>query len=84
MDTKNTPLLGSAYSGYVPQPDPNDPNKVIRKFGILEFYEDRNRTPWHVPSPLNLNPTNTPLPKFKDHLHMFLGNGTCYVEEHLN
>jgi hypothetical protein len=32
---------------------------------------------------LNLNPTTNPLPKFKDHLPKFFGNGTIYVNEHL-
>lgn len=39
---------------------------------------------WHVPSPLNLTPFATPLPKFKDNLPRFSGNDTCFVEEHLN
>lgn len=80
MAAQNPPLLGSVYSGYVPQADPNDPNKVIKKFGIFEFFEYVNRTPWHVPIPLNLTPTTSPLSKIKYHLPNFSGNGTCSVE----
>jgi hypothetical protein len=36
-----------------------------------------------VSSPLDLAPTTTPLPKFKDHLPKFSGNGTISVNEHL-
>lgn len=80
----NHPLLGSIYSRCAPQADPNNPNKVINKFGIFEFSEDENPTPWHVPPPLNLSPTTAPFPKFKDYLPKFSSNGTCIVEEHLN
>ncbi len=78
------PRFVSVYSGYAPQAYPNDLNKMIKKFGIFEFSEDLNTTPWHVPSPLNLAPATAPLPKFKDYLPNFTGNGTCTVEEHLN
>ena len=80
----NPPLLGSVYNGYVPQVDPNNPNKVIKKFGMFEFSEDVNTTPWHVPSLLHLAPSTAPLLKFKDYLPKFLDIGTCTVEEHLN
>lgn len=32
-----TPPLGSVFSKYQPTPHPNDPNKIINKFGIFEF-----------------------------------------------
>jgi len=34
-------------------------------------------------SPLNLSPTTQPLPKFKDHLPRFSGNGIVTTNEHL-
>jgi hypothetical protein len=34
-------------------------------------------------SPLNLNPTTTPFPKFKGHLLKFFGNDTISVNDHL-
>jgi hypothetical protein len=36
-----------------------------------------------VPSPLNLKPTTTPLPKFKYHFPKFSGYGTMFVNENL-
>ena len=77
-------LLGSMYSGYNPIVSANDPNKVIKTYGLFRFEEDLNTTPWHVSSPLNLAPARAPLPKFKDYLPKFSGNGTCTVEDHLN
>jgi hypothetical protein len=56
---------------------------VIKKFGLFQFEEDATNTPWHVSSPLNLAPTANPLPKFKDHLPKFSGNGTISTKEHL-
>lgn len=84
QNAQNPALLGSVYSGHVPQAHPNNLNKVIKKSGIFEFFEDVNPTPWYVPSPLNLAPATTPLPKFKDYLPKFSGNVTCTIEEHLN
>ena len=84
MAAQNPSLLGSVYSGYVPQTDPNESNKVTNKFGIFEFSEDLNATPWHVPSPLNLVLATAPLPKFKIYLPKFSSNGICTIEEHLN
>ena len=77
-------LLGSMYSGYNPIVSANDPKKVIKSYGLFQFEEDLNATPWHVSSPLNLAPARIPLPKFKDYLPKFFGNGTCTVEDHLN
>jgi len=37
-----------------------------------------------VSSPLDLSPTTNPLPKFKDHLPKFLGNGTISTKDHLS
>jgi hypothetical protein len=56
---------------------------VIKKFGLFQFEEDATTTPWHVSSPLNLTPAANPLPKFKDHLPKFSGNGTISTKEHL-
>lgn len=77
-------ILGSMYSGYNPVTSTNDPTKVIKKYGFFHFEEDVNDTPWHVPSPLNLNPARQPLPKLKDYFPNFSGNGTYIVEDHLN
>lgn len=77
-------LLGSMYSGYNPIVSANDPNKVIKTYGLFRFEDDLNATLWHVSSPLNLAPACVPLPKFKDYLPKFSGNGTCTVEDHLN
>ena len=77
-------LLGNMYSGYNPTASANDPTKVIKTYGLFQFEEDANTTPWHVPSPLNLAPARQPLPKFKDYLPKFSGNGTCTVKDHLN
>lgn len=77
-------VLGSMYSGYNPTIYTIDPTKVVKKYEFFCFEEDENDTPWHVSSPLNMNPTRKPLPKFKDYLPKFLGIGTCMVEDHLN
>jgi len=45
--------------------------------------EDTNTTPWYASSPLNLNPTTNPIPKFKDHFPKLSGSGTISVNEHL-
>ena len=74
----------SMYNRYNPITSTNESTKFINKYGLLHFEEDANDTPWHVPSPLNLNPARQPLPKFKDYLPKFSGNGTCTVEDHLN
>jgi hypothetical protein len=51
---------------------------------MFRFKEDENTTPWHVSSPLNIAPTTTSLPKFKQHLPIFYNNDVNYVNEHLN
>jgi len=51
---------------------------------LFEIENDLNATPWNLPSRLDLPPTTTPLPKFKDYLPKFSGNGTYTVEDHLN
>jgi hypothetical protein len=71
------------YNHYNPVVSTTNPTKVIKQFGLFKFEEDLNATPWHVSSPLNLAPATTPLPKFKDHLPKFSGNGTISVNEHL-
>lgn len=77
-------VLGSMYNRYNPVIYTNDLTKVIKKKKLFRFEEDANDTPWHVPSPLNLNPARQPLPKFKDYLPKFSRNGPCMVEDHLN
>jgi hypothetical protein len=76
-------LIGSMYNHYNHVVSTTNPTKVIKQFGLFKFEEDLDATPWHVSSPLNLAPTTTPLPKFKDHLPKFSGNGTISVNEHL-
>lgn len=77
-------LLGSVFRGYTLQAKPNDPNEVIKRFGIFKFCEDHNATPWHVLSPLNMTPPTKTLHKFKYHLPMFAGYGTCTMDDHLS
>jgi hypothetical protein len=76
-------IIGSIYSHQVPIQSTTNPAKVIKKYGLFQFKEDATTTPWHVSSPLNLTPATLPLPKFKDHLPRFLGNGTITTNEHL-
>jgi hypothetical protein len=76
-------IIGSIYSHQVPIQSTTNPAKVINKYGLFQFEEDATTTPWHVSSPLNLTPATHPLPKFKDHLPRFLGNGTITTNEHL-
>jgi hypothetical protein len=64
------------YSHFNPVQSTTNPAKVIKQYGLFQFEEDANATPWHVSSPLDLTPATTPLPKFKDHLPKFSGNGT--------
>jgi hypothetical protein len=71
------------YSHFNHVQSTTNPVKVIQQYGLFQFEEDANTTMWHVSSPLNLNPTTTPLPKFKYHLPKFLGNGTISINEHL-
>jgi hypothetical protein len=54
---------------------------MIKQYGLFQFEEDENTIPWHVSSTLDLAPTTTPLPKFKDHFPKFSGNGTISVNE---
>jgi hypothetical protein len=76
-------VIGSIYSHQIPIQSTTNPSKVIKKYGIFQFEEDATTTPWHVSSPLNLAPATQPLPKFKDHLPRFSGNGTVTTNEHL-
>jgi len=61
-----------------------NPAKVIKKFGLFHIEEDVTTTPWHVSSTLDISPAIDPLPKFKDHLPKFSGNGTSSTKEHLS
>jgi len=76
-------VIGSIYSHKVPIQSITNPTKVIKKYGIFQFEEDSTTTPWHISSPLNLEPTTNPLPKFKEHLPRFSGNNTITTNEHL-
>jgi hypothetical protein len=76
-------VIGSIYSHQVPIQSTTNPAKVIKKYGLFQFEEDATTTPWHMSSPLNLAPATQPLPKFKDHLPRFSGNGTVTTNEHL-
>jgi hypothetical protein len=76
-------LIGSIYSHQIPIQSTTNPAKVIKKYGLFQFEEDATTTPWHVSSPLNLAPSTQPLPKFKDHLPRFSGNGILTMNEHL-
>jgi hypothetical protein len=51
--------------------------------GFFQFEEDVTTTTSHVSSPLNLALATQPLPKFKDHLRRFSGNGIVTTNEHL-
>ena len=56
---------------------------MIKKLGIFSYEVDADATPWLVKSPLNLPPPTDSLPKFKDHLPKFSGNGVTTTNEHL-
>jgi hypothetical protein len=64
-------VIGSLYNHHVPVQSTTNPTKVIKKYGLFQFEEDAMTTPWHVPSPLNLEPTTRPLPKFKENFPRF-------------
>jgi len=75
--------IESIYIHVVPVQSTTNPTKVIKKYGLFQFEEDSTTTPWHVSSPLNLEPATNPLPKFKDHLPKFSGNDTISTKDHL-
>jgi hypothetical protein len=81
--TSTSSLIGSMYNHYNHVVSTTNSAKVIKQFGLFKFDGDLNITMWHVSSPLDLAPTTTPLPKFKDHLPKFSGNGTISTNEHL-
>jgi hypothetical protein len=76
-------LIESMYSHYNPVVSTTNPAKVIKQYDLLKFVEDTNATSWYLSSPLGLDPATTLLPKFKDHLPNFSGNGTISINEHL-
>jgi hypothetical protein len=76
-------VIGSIYSHQIPIQSTTNPAKVINKYGLFQFEEDATPTSWHVSFPLNLAPATHPLPKFKDHLPRFSGNGIITTNEHL-
>jgi hypothetical protein len=76
-------VIGSLYSHHVPVQSTTKPTKVIKKYGIFQFEEDTTTTPWHVSSPLNLEPATRSLPKFKENIPRFSGNKIVTTNEHL-
>ena len=62
---------------------PTNTQKVIKKLGIFSYEVDADATPCLVKSPLNLPLPTDSLPKFKDHLPKFSGNGVTTANEHL-
>jgi hypothetical protein len=76
-------VIGILYSHHVPVQSTTNPTKFIKKYGIFQFKENATTTPWHVSSPLNLEPATRPLPNFKQHLPKFSGNNTVSTNEHL-
>jgi hypothetical protein len=76
-------VIGSLYSHHIPIQSTTNPTKVIKRYGIFQFEEDATTTPWHVSSPLKLEPTTRPLHKFKEHLPKFSRNNIVTTNEHL-
>jgi hypothetical protein len=76
-------VIGSIFNHQIPIQSTTNPMKFIKKYGLFQFEEDATTTLWHMSSPLNLTLAAQPLPKFKDHLSKFLGNGTITTNEHL-
>jgi hypothetical protein len=59
--------IGSLFGGCNPVVSATNPGKVIHKYGIFEFEEDLNNSPWFVPTPLKFAHPVNPLPhKFKN------------------
>jgi hypothetical protein len=78
-------LMGSMFSGCNHVVSTTNPGKVIRKYGIFEFEEDLNNSPWFVPTPLKfVHPINTLPHKFKNHMPLFHGDRIVTVIEHLH
>lgn len=71
------------FSQFHPTHVLNNAQKVINILGIFQYEVDADATPWHVSSPLNIVPATNPLPKFKDHLPKFFGNGVTTANENL-
>jgi hypothetical protein len=77
-------LIGILFGGCNHVVSATDPGKVVRKYGLFDFEEDINNSPWFVPIPLKFAHLVKPLPhKFKNHLPLFHGNGTVMVIEHV-
>ena len=77
-------LIGSLFGGFNPVVSGINPMKFVRKYGLFEFKEDLNNSPWFVPTPLSFaHPVNLLPHKFKDHLPLFRGDGTVTTIEHL-
>ena len=76
--------IGSLFGGCNPVVSVTNLRKVIQKYGIFEFEEDLNNSPWFVPIPLKFAHPVNPLPhKVKQHLSLFHGDGIVKVVEHL-
>jgi hypothetical protein len=77
--------IGTLLSGCSPMVSATNPGKVIHKYGMFEFEEDLNNSPWFVPIPFKFTHPVNPLPhKFKNHFPLFHGDGTITVIEHLH
>jgi hypothetical protein len=76
-------VIGSLYNHHMPIQSTTNPIKFIKKYGFFQLEEDTTTTLWHVSSPLNLEPTTHPLPKFKENLPRFSGNNTVTTNEHM-
>jgi hypothetical protein len=61
-----------------------NPHKVIYKYRLLPYVEDIDCKQCHVPSPQNLKPYITPLPKFEEQFLRFSSEGVINTSEHLN
>jgi hypothetical protein len=80
--SSSSSVIGSLYSHHIPVQSTTNPTKFIKKYGLFQFEEDVKTTPWHVSSPLNLEPATYPLPKFKEHLPRFSINNSVTTNEH--
>ena len=78
-------LIGSLFGGCNPMVSTTNPGKFICKYGIFEFGEDLNNSPWYVHTPLKFAHPVNPLPhKFKNHLPLFHDDGTVTMVEHIH
>ena len=72
--------IGSLFDGFNPVVSAIDPRNFVRKYGLYDFEEYLNNSPWFVPIPLKFAHPVNPLPhKFKNHLPLFHGDRTVTV-----